>query len=158
MSHYLSPGAYLPHNAPMLLLESVLNVTDEQAICQVTVNRQGVLAPFVDASGNLPGWYALELMAQTVGVWSGWHRQQKGEAQITLGMVLGARELKCVSSEFSADSVLDITVSMLMQDGRVGSFECVITAGGEPLATGRVNTFQPTPEELTTLFQQGSSS
>jgi predicted hotdog family 3-hydroxylacyl-ACP dehydratase len=158
MSHYLSPGAYLPHDAPMLLLESVLNVTDEQAVCQVTVNRQGVLAPFVDACGNLPGWYALELMAQTVGVWSGWHRQQKGEAQITLGMVLGARELKCVAGEFAADSVLDITVSLLMQDERFGSFDCVITAGGEPLATGRVNTFQPTTEELTTLFQQGASS
>jgi predicted hotdog family 3-hydroxylacyl-ACP dehydratase len=158
MSHYLTPGHYLPHNAPMLLLETVKNVTDEQAICQVTVNRTGVLAPFLDVSGKLPGWYALELMAQTVGVWSGWHRQQKGEAQITLGMVLGARELKCVSGEFHADSVLDITVSLLMQDERFGSFECVITADGETLATGRVNTFQPTTEELTTLFQQGSSS
>lgn len=158
MSLYLSPGAYLPHDAPMLLLESVLNVTDEQAVCQVTVNRHGVLAPFVDTHGNLPGWYALELMAQTVGVWSGWHRQQKGEAQISLGMVLGARELKCTAGEFAAGCVLDITVSMLMQDGRVGSFECAITSNGDTLATGRVNTFQPTTEELTTLFQQGASS
>jgi predicted hotdog family 3-hydroxylacyl-ACP dehydratase len=158
MSHYLSPGAYLPHDAPMLLLETVLNVSDEQAICQVTVNRHGVLAPFIDASGALPGWYALELMAQTVGVWSGWHRQQRGEAQISLGMVLGARELKCVAGEFTADSVLDISVSLLMQDERFGSFECVITADGEPLASGRVNTFQPTTEELTTLFQQRKSS
>jgi predicted hotdog family 3-hydroxylacyl-ACP dehydratase len=158
MSHYLPPGAYLPHNAPMLLLETVLNVTDEQAVCQVTVNRQGVLAPFIDASGNLPGWYALELVAQTVGVWSGWHRQQRGEAQITLGMVLGARELQCASGEFAADSVLDITVSLLMQDERFGCFECVIIANGETLASGRVNTFQPTTEELTTLFKQGTSS
>ncbi len=158
MSHYLSPGAYLPHDAPMLLLETVLNVTDEQAVCQVAVSRHGVLAPFLDASGNLPGWYALELMAQTVGVWSGWHRQQRGEVQISLGMVLGARELKCTSGEMSADSVLDITVTLLMQDERFGSFDCIITAGGETLASGRVNTFQPTPEELTTLFQQGASS
>ncbi|EFA6230261.1 3-hydroxy-fatty acyl-ACP dehydratase, partial [Escherichia coli O157:H7] len=26
MSHYLSPGAYLPHDAPMLLLEDVVSV------------------------------------------------------------------------------------------------------------------------------------
>lgn len=157
MNHYLSPGAYLPHDAPMLLLERVLNVSDEQAACRVTVNRHGVLAPFIDASGNLPGWYALELMAQTVGVWSGWHRQQRGEAQISLGMVLGARELKCVAGEFAADSVLDIRISLLVQDQRLGSFECVITADGEPLASGRVNTFLPTAEELTTLFQQRKS-
>lgn len=158
MSHYLTPGAYLPHDAPMLLLETVRHVADEQAVCQVTVNRDGVLAPFIDANGNLPGWYALELMAQTVGVWSGWHRQQKGEAQISLGMVLGARELKCVAGEFSAGSELEISVSLLMQDERFGSFDCDITAGGKTLASGRVNTFQPTPEELTTLFQQGASS
>lgn len=158
MSHYLSPGAYLPHDAPMLLLERVLNVSEEQATCQVTVTRQGVLAPFIDASGNLPGWYALELMAQTVGVWSGWHRQQKGEAQISLGMVLGARELKCVAGEFTADSVLEVTVSLLMQDERFGSFECEIIADGKKLASGRVNTFQPTSEELHSLFEQRKSS
>ncbi|MFK3659634.1 3-hydroxy-fatty acyl-ACP dehydratase [Scandinavium sp. NPDC088450] len=158
MSHYLTPGHYLPHDAPMLLLESVESVTDEQAICRVTVNRSGVLAPFIDANGNLPGWYALELMAQTVGVWSGWHRMQRGEAQISLGMVLGARELKCTAGEFQADSLLDITVTLLMQDERFGSFECAISANGEKLATGRVNTFQPSQEELTTLFQQGASS
>jgi predicted hotdog family 3-hydroxylacyl-ACP dehydratase len=158
MSHYLSPGAYLPHDAPMLLLERVLNVSEEQATCQVTVTGQGVLAPFIDASGNLPGWYALELMAQTVGVWSGWHRQQKGEAQISLGMVLGARELKCVAGEFAADSVLEVTVSLLMQDERFGSFECEIIADGKKLASGRVNTFQPTSEELHSLFEQRKSS
>ncbi|MDX6019358.1 3-hydroxy-fatty acyl-ACP dehydratase [Scandinavium sp. V105_16] len=158
MSHYLSPGAYLPHDAPMLLLERVLNVSEEQATCQVTVTRRGVLAPFIDASGNLPGWYALELMAQTVGVWSGWHRQQNGEAQISLGMVLGARELKCVAGEFAADSVLEVTVTLLMQDERFGSFECEIIADGKKLASGRVNTFQPTSEELNSLFEQRKSS
>ncbi|MBB1202110.1 3-hydroxy-fatty acyl-ACP dehydratase [Enterobacteriaceae bacterium 89] len=158
MSHYLTPGAYLPHDAPMLLLETVENVTDEQAVCRVAVNRSGVLAPFIDANGNLPGWYALELMAQTVGVWSGWHRQQRGESQISLGMVLGARELVCAAGEFQADSQLEITVTLLMQDERFGSFDCEISANGSKMATGRVNTFQPTPQELTSLFQLGASS
>ena len=41
--------------------------------------------------------FALELMAQTVGVWSGWHRHQQGKNSIELGMVLGARELLCTA-------------------------------------------------------------
>ena len=94
---YLPPVTYLPHDAPMLLLESVERVTDDTAVCRVAVNRQSVLAPFLNAEGDLPGWYALELMAQTVGVWSGWHRQQQGQDHIALGMVLGARELVCAS-------------------------------------------------------------
>lgn len=104
----------------------------------------------------MPGWYALELMAQTVGVWSGWHRQQKGQDHIALGMVLGARELVCASGHFAKDATLDITVRLLMQDERFGSFECTISSGEETLATGWVNTFQPSAEELTSLFNQGS--
>ena len=153
---YLPPVDYLPHDAPMLLLGSVEKVTDESAVCCVSVNNTGVLAPFLTANGDLPGWYALELMAQTVGIWSGWHRQQQGQSQSALGMVLGARELICATGRFPADSTLTITVKLLMQDARFGSFECAITSGEETLATGRVNTFQPTQEELATLFNQGS--
>ncbi|WP_428944159.1 3-hydroxy-fatty acyl-ACP dehydratase [Pantoea sp. FN060301] len=157
MSLYLSPGEYLPHDAPMLLLDTVESVTDTDAICQVSVTADGVLAPFLDLQGDLPGWFALELMAQTVGVWSGWHRHQQGQNSIALGMVLGARELTCAAGILPAGQMLSISVKLLMQDARFGSFECTIDAGKATLATGRVNTFQPTPEELTTLFKGASA-
>ncbi|MEQ4530058.1 MAG: 3-hydroxy-fatty acyl-ACP dehydratase [Mixta sp.] len=157
MSHYLMPAAYLPHDAPMLLMEEVVSVTDSLARCRATVSRDGVLGPFLDAQGNLPGWYALELMAQTVGVWSGWHRHRNGQQSIALGMVLGARELICAAGYFPNGAVLDIEVKLLMQDDRFGSFDCVIFNHSETAATGRVNTFQPTPEELNSLFNQGNT-
>lgn len=156
MSRYLSPGDYLPHDAPMLLLEEVVSVTEETAICRVAVTPDGVLSPYLDPQGNLPGWFALELMAQTVGVWSGWHRQQKGLEAMPLGMVLGARELICAAGALPGGKTLSVAISRLMQDERFGSFECTIDAGAEPLASGRVNTFQPTAEELHSLFQQGA--
>ena len=68
---YLSPADYLPHDAPMMLLERVERVTDSSAVCSVTVDGHGVLAPFLNVDGDLPGWFALELMAQTVGGFSG---------------------------------------------------------------------------------------
>ncbi|KIS45274.1 3-hydroxy-fatty acyl-ACP dehydratase [Kosakonia radicincitans] len=158
MSHYLTPGAYLPHDAPMILLAEVIAVEADSAHCRVAVDKNGVLAPFIDAAGNLPGWYALELMAQTIGVWSGWHRQQRGADNIALGMVLGARELTCAAGSFPANTVLDIHVKLLMQDERFGSFDCTIQAQTATLASGRVNTFQPTKEELTSLFTQGKTA
>ena len=158
MSHYLAPIAYLPHDTPMMLLEKVLSVTADSAHCRVDVSRDGVLAPFLAADGSLPGWYVLELMAQTVGVWSGWHRQQKGQEGIALGMVLGARELTCAAGHLPAGATLDIKVQLLMQDERFGSFDCTIFTGETAVATGRVNTFQPTPEELTSLFNQGETA
>lgn len=158
MSGYLTPGDYLPHDAPMLLLDDVVNVSADSARCRVTLSADGVLAPFLDSEGRLPGWYALELMAQTVGVWSGWHRHQQGQGAISLGMVLGARELICTAGVLPAGKTVSITVKLLMQDDRFGSFECAITADEETLATGRVNTFQPSAEELHSLFQQGASA
>ncbi|MFT2790602.1 3-hydroxy-fatty acyl-ACP dehydratase [Serratia sp. T13T92] len=158
MSHYLSPAEYLPHDAPMLLLAEVISVTEDSAHCRVEVRSDSVLAPFLNAQGELPGWYALELMAQTIGVWSGWHRHQRGEQRIALGMVLGARELGCAAGYLPADAVLDIQIKLLIHDDRFGSFDCVIGVQGDTLATGRVNTFQPTPEESTMLFNQGSTA
>ena len=157
MTDYLSPGAYLPHEAPMLLLQDVLSVTDEQATCRVKVEAHGVLAPFLNAEGALPGWFALELMAQTVGVWSGWHRRQQGDTASELGMVLGARELSTSTPAFTAGSTLEITVTLLMQDQRFGSFDAQISADDNIVATGRINTFQPDAEALAQLFQQGGS-
>lgn len=154
---YLSPTDYLPHDAPMLLLASVEDVSEESAVCRVTVDPHGVLAPFLNPAGELPGWYALELMAQTVGVWSGWHRQQQGQETLALGMVLGARELVCAAGIFPANSVLTVKVTLLMQDERFSSFECAITTDDATLATGRVNTFQPGKQELALLFKQGES-
>ena len=158
MKSYLPPGDYLPHDAPMMLLDEVVEVSDEAATCRVTVSANGVLAPFLNAQGNLPGWFALELMAQTVGVWSEWHRLQKGLPHSALGMVLGARELVCAAGIFATGTTLTITIERLMQDERFGSFECTIHADSVSLATGRVNTFQPSEEELTTLFNQGTPS
>ncbi|MGY5954991.1 3-hydroxy-fatty acyl-ACP dehydratase [Kosakonia sp. BK9b] len=158
MSQYLTPGVWLPHDAPMILLDEVLNITDDTAHCRVTVRNGGVLTPFLDAAGNLPGWYALELMAQTIGVWSGWHRHQRGEESSALGMVLGARELTCAAGVLPAAAELDIHVSLLMQDARFGSFDCVIQIGEQTVSSGRINTFQPTKEELSSLFNQGANA
>lgn len=156
MSGYLAPGDYLPHDAPMILLDEVVSVSADAACCRVTLGVDGVLAPFLDGEGRLPGWYALELMAQTVGVWSGWHRHQQGEKRISLGMVLGARDLECKIPHFPARATLDIAVHLLMEDSRFGSFEATIYHQAQPVATGRINTYQPEEAELAQLFNQGS--
>lgn len=157
MTHFLPPGDYLPHEPPMLLLERVIDVTNDTARCQVSVSADGVLAPFLQADGALPGWYALELIAQTVGVWSGWHCRQRGERADRPGMVLGSRELTCDAGQFAAGAQLEIAVSCLMQDERLASFEGVIRANGVTLASGRVNTFRPSDDELTTMFSREGS-
>ncbi|ANI31767.1 3-hydroxy-fatty acyl-ACP dehydratase [Yersinia entomophaga] len=154
MPEYLPAGDYLPHAAPMMLLDEVVAVEAESVHCRVKVTEQGVLAPFLTAEGHLPGWFALELMAQTVGVWSGWHSRQRGERAANLGMLLGARALRSQTRLIENGNLLDITMVLLMQDEKFGSFEGEISCAGQVLATARLNTYQPDQQELKQLFQQ----
>ncbi|MBV6821251.1 hotdog family protein [Rahnella sp. PD12R] len=152
----LTAAGYLPHDTPMVLLENVVSVTEETAICNVVVSPDGVLAPFLNARGALPAWYALELIAQTIGVWSGWHGAQSGQSP-QVGMLLGGRAIKCSVSEFVAGSELLISVSMVLRDEKLASFEGVISIKQEKdnlqVAQGRLNTYQPAKDELITLTQ-----
>jgi predicted hotdog family 3-hydroxylacyl-ACP dehydratase len=155
--HYLPAKAYLPHAAPMVLIEEVIDVGETSAHCRVKVSKSGILSPFLTPTGALPAWFAIELMAQTVGVWSGWHGEQQG-AEPKLGMLLGGRGLKCAVAEFAAESLLDIRVEMMLRDEKLANFECAITLadgenGQQEIAHARLNTYQPDADEIIKLTQ-----
>lgn len=152
MTDYLAPEFYLPHEAPMCLLDKVIAVTESTAHCQVAVSADGVLAPFLREDGTLPGWFAIEIIAQTVGVWSGWHTLRSAKGAVGVGMLLGGRGLRCPEGKFPANTLLDCRVTLLMRDEKIGSFDGEITAQNRVLAAGRVNTYQPDKNELEQLF------
>lgn len=154
MSEYQPAAYYLPHASPMVLVEQVLMVNDEEAHCRVRVCPDGVLAPFLNPQGALPAWFGMEIIAQTIGVWSGWHGRQQHHQAPRPGMLLGGRGYRCQQPDFPADSVLDIRVSLLMRDEKIGSFDGVITIDGDTWASGRLNTYQPDDQELQQLMQQ----
>ncbi|AJJ63110.1 ApeP family dehydratase [Yersinia aldovae] len=148
MAH--SAEYYLPHQSPMVMLDQVYAVGEEGAECRVTLSEDGVLAPFLDAQGCLPNWFAIELMAQTIGVWRGWHGLEQA-TQPTIGMLLGGRAICCELAVFPAGCELQICVHLILQDEKIGSFECDISIAGKPVARGRLNTYQPDAEEIKKL-------
>jgi len=158
MAELLTAEHYLPHATPMVLLEQVVAVTEETAHCQVRVSRDGVLAPFLNANGQLPAWFGIEIIAQTIGVWSGWHGRQLSDNPPKPGMLLGGRGYRCHQPLFPAGALLNINVTLLMHDEKIASFEGEITLNGEILASGRLNTYQPDEQELLQLMQQDSHS
>lgn len=155
MADFLLPEAYLPHRAPMLLLDRVVQVTADAVVCTVTIDSQGVLAPFLTPQGELPAWFGMELMAQTVGVWSGFHARQQGVTLIRPGMLLGGRGYRAAAATFPAGASLQVRMHLLMRDERLGSFEGEIRHGEICLASGRLNTWQPGDDELQRLSTQG---
>jgi len=156
VSAFLPIHNYLPHRAPMLLLDELLAVDEDTCHCRVTVDRRGVLAPFLNAEGALPAWFGLEVMAQAVAVWSGWHQRQAGLHEIALRMLLGSRRFATEQPSFADGSALDVHVTLLARDERIGGFEADIRCAGRILASTRLSTCQLNAQELASLFERGS--
>ncbi|MEW5287757.1 MULTISPECIES: hotdog family protein [Erwinia] len=157
MVNYNAAAAYLPHDTPMVLLDEVVSVDDDSACCLARVGADGALAPFLDRRGELPGWFGIEIIAQTVGVWSGWHGRQLSDTKPEPGMLLGARGYRCQQPCFPAGAELTVSITLLMRDEKIGSFEGLITINGERWASGRLNTWQPSRQQLQQLLQQGKN-
>ncbi|QOL16545.1 ApeP family dehydratase [Dickeya dianthicola] len=154
MSGYRSADHYLPHQSPMVMVEDVVHVDQNSACCRVQVSPGSVLGPFLDAEGNLPAWFGIEIIAQTVGVWAGWHQRQHQDEKPRPGMLLGGRGYRCRQDIFPAGSLLEVNVTLLMRDDKIGSFDGEILIAGEVVASGRLNTYQPDETELQRLLQQ----
>ncbi len=147
---------FLPHDTPMVLIDQLIAVSDDSVHCRVSTAPHGVLAPFLTAQGTLPAWFGVEIMAQTVGVWSGWQAIRNGATHIQPGMLLGGRGWHAQQPTFPANATLDISMRLLMRDDRMGSFEGEIHHGDLLLASGRLNTYQPDEEALALLMSQGN--
>ncbi|MDI9224128.1 hotdog family protein [Pantoea sp. EA-12] len=156
MTDFLPVSHYLPHRSPMLLLDRVIEVCEDSVVCEVTLNHSGVLAPFLNPQGELAAWFGVEIMAQTVGVWSGFHAHQRGDTEIRPGMLLGGRGYRATTPSFAANSTLRVEMHLLMRDDKLGSFEGEIRCNDVVIASGRLNTYQPDEQELTQLAQQGT--
>ena len=139
----------LPHQAPMLLLDRLLDYQGARVRCETRIGeRHGLL---LDERGNLPAWVGLELMAQTIAAWAGMQGRLRGEP-VRIGMLLGTRKYRCQPEGFAPGTLLTIEACCLLQDGGMASFDCRILLDGEECAQARLSTYQPGPGELSDLL------
>lgn len=141
---YERPQDYLFHRSPMLLLENVREVSANAVTCTVALNSP-LLAPFKEPQG-LPSYFGIELMAQTVGIWSGYHDKCSGRAAASGGLILSVRAFSAQSPFLTGSAELIITMQQLLQDGSYASFEGTITHAGQEWARGRLSLCQLDPE------------
>lgn len=151
MSQYLAPTHYLPHASPMMMLGCVHDVTDEYCLCSVVVSSESVLAPFLNEDGTLANWFGIELMAQAIGVWNGYHSYNT-DFQPKLGMLLGGRGFKANLTTYPANSELFIHAHLFLQDGKLANFECQIKINDQIVAQGKLNVYEPDENESKMLF------
>lgn len=129
----------LPHTGAMILLDALVEVDAERIVCRRTVRADGL---FNDADGSMPAWCGVELMAQTVAAWSGWHARRE-QRPVRLGFLLGTRHYRCDADAFALGSELLIeAVRQFHDDNGMAMFACRIDAPGIH-AEARLNVFSP---------------
>lgn len=129
----------LPHAGDMILIDELVSCNAEQSHVRLTVRPGG---PFNRPDGSLPAWIGIELMAQAVAAYGGYHAKQAG-LPVQLGFLLGTRKYQCNVEHFPCGSVLDIYALLSLEDENgMGVFECHIDSPGIKFEA-RLNVFRP---------------
>ena len=97
--------------------------------------------------GSMPGWFGIELMAQTVAAWSG-HEKYSDGGQPRPGYLLGTRRYKSRSSSSPPGTILEIEVRQEFRDSSgLGAFECEIIVDGLVVASAIVKVYEGPMEQ-----------
>ncbi len=130
----------VPHRPPLLLIDTVREADAEHC---VTWTRVDPAAWYADPDGAMPGWFGLELMAQTIAAHSG-HRQRDPARAPAFGYLLGTREYRCEVAAFPAGAVLEVEVRVQYADtAGLSAFACELRREGALLACAILKVYQP---------------
>lgn len=124
----------------MQLIDSVVRHDDASA---EVVARIGPDHIFADATGAVPAWAGLEMMAQAVAAWAGSRAREQGETGARAGYLLACRSYDCDGDAFPAGAALRIHIRVVLrQDNGFGSFTGEIHRDGERVARGKLSVLE----------------
>lgn len=131
----------LPHRAPMILLDAVLEHTADRTVCVVTIGDDAL---FREPGGLVPAWVGLEHMAQCVAAHAGLRARAAGDPP-PVGFLIGSRRVLFHAAGFAPGQALTVTAKHLWGDSGLGSFACSVhDAGtGTVLAEGTLSVYLP---------------
>lgn len=148
------PCCYLPHRPPMLLIDKALMISDDEVRAQ-TDAQSPLLKPFLNEEGLLPSWYALELMAQCVGIFAGYMRQRENLDPLKAGFIISCRGLKTAAPVFDKKGIIFLQASLLMLSDGFASFDCKAVQNDQVHSTGRLSLYEAKESELESMQFKG---
>ncbi len=137
---HIDISSLLPHDAPMLLLDTAIEADETTVKTKVTIHEGSLFC-----QGNAVGaWVGLEYMAQTIGVHAGFLAKIHNEP-IRIGYLLGTRHYSCSVPDFKVGTTLDILAEReyLMPEEGLGSYHCSILIDGKEIASAVCTVYQP---------------
>ncbi|MAL29123.1 MAG: 3-hydroxydecanoyl-ACP dehydratase [Thalassospira sp.] len=146
----------VPHAAPMLLIDRVLNADAESLTAEVRITKNSLFFP---PTHGVPAYVGIEYIAQSVAAYSGWRAQSAAPGTAPkIGYLLGTRKMTMACDGFADGDALSIHVQNIFEDGEMGVFDGEVRKGDEILVSARINVYQPddaaTPSETPTSNQE----
>ncbi|MCB1691033.1 MAG: hypothetical protein KDI33_21230 [Halioglobus sp.] len=128
----------VPHAAPMLLLDRVIESGEDYLVAELTVRLDGMF----DDEGFVPALVGIEYMAQSIAAFSGLRSRVAGEPA-KLGFLLGTRRFESNVHIYTAGDILRVCVTQIVYgDSGMAAFECKVE-GHEVLQTAILTVYEP---------------
>ncbi|WP_264874407.1 ApeP family dehydratase [Vibrio agarivorans] len=142
--------ALLPHSHPMILIDSVVQHTNNMVECEFTISPKSFL--FDSLINGVPAQAGVEYMAQTIAALGGLASYERGEAP-SIGFLLGARRYHHRESCFLNGHRYLVHAQELMSDSSVAVYQCkILNDKNQEVASGQVNTVVASSSMLNALI------
>ncbi len=126
-----------PHSGPRRLLARVVSHAPARTVCALDPAGSEL---FRDSEGGVPGWVALEWMAQCIAAHGGLVARREGRTP-SPGMLVGAKRVALARGRFAAGEGLEVEARYTGGAGALASFDCSLRAGAEIVATGSLSVY-----------------
>ncbi len=130
---------FVLHREPMLLLDRLLRIGPEFAVCEWTVTPE---SSFYTPGVGIPTYVGVEHMAQCIAVHAGARARARGLGP-PLGYLLGTRQFDTSQAWFTPDTCYRATCTELMRDDQgIAAFRCKVTLNDEVIASAQLSVLE----------------
>ncbi len=130
-------ASLLPHAAPMIFLDALVEWDTDRAVCQATIRPT---THFVE-DGKLEAIVCMEHMAQCVAAWVGLDDRRANEVP-KIGFIIACRELNLLVDWLSVGDRLTVESRRAWGDAELGNFECTVHRDGTLVANARMSAYR----------------
>ncbi|TMQ09296.1 MAG: hypothetical protein E6J91_30725 [Deltaproteobacteria bacterium] len=121
---------YLPHRPPMLLIDTIVEVTEQRAVCRATIRPDCVFA----IDGVVHPSAMIEFVAQACALYVGVVDARAGDPP-RLGLIVACREVSFDVDGFAVGDELTIVASKVFGQDQLAAFTGTVTRGDALCAT-----------------------
>ena len=123
-------AGYLPHQPPMLLIDDLVEVTAQRAVCRTTIHPDCVFA----IDGRVHPAAMIEFVAQACAIYAGAISAQGGGPP-RLGLIMACREAVFTVDAFVVGDELTIVATKTFGGDQMASFTGTVSRGDAVCAT-----------------------